>query len=383
MQWKLMLSMGALFALSSVGMLMAQEATPETVSPAVPTQPSLVGSTWQWEQFASGAEAFDVTTPENYTITFNEDGSVNIQADCNNVFGQYTANDDGTISIMMGPSTLMACPEGSHDQVFTLTLSLVSLYSFTDDGRLLLEAPADSGSLAFSPQAAEESAPSLVGVTWQWEQFASGAEAFEVSDPQNYTITFNEDGSVFARADCNNVIGQYTSEAEGSITIMLGAMTMVACPPGSLEQNFIAGLSNVSVYSFTEDSGLLLEAPVDSGSLLFSAQPQVTGTISYLQRIALPEDAFIRVQIEDVSRMDAPSVVIGEQIIQPAGAQVPIPFTVSYSENDIQEGHSYSISVRITDGNGNLLWITDTYIPVITNGNPTSDIEVNLVQVSS
>lgn len=229
---------------------------------------------------------------------------------------------------------------------------------------------------------AQETA-SLVGVTWQWEEFASGAEAFEVSDPQNYTITFNDDGSAFIRADCNRVFAQYTSESEGSISLMLGPTTLAGCPPGSLEQNFTAALSNVAVFSFTEDGGLLLEAPADSGSLLFSAQPQVTGTMSYLQRIALPEDAFIRVQIEDVSRMDAPSVVIGEQIITPAGAQVPIPFAVSYSANDIQEGHTYSLSVRITDGIGDLLWITDSYIPVITNGSPTSDIEVMLVQVSS
>ncbi|MBE2182015.1 MAG: META domain-containing protein [Anaerolineae bacterium] len=370
MKLKWLILFVALFMFSSVGMLMAQDSAP-----------SLVGTTWQWESFASGAEAFDVTNPENYTVTFNEDGSVNIQADCNSVFGQYTSEAEGSVAIMMGPSTLMACPEGSHDQVFTIALSQITMYSFMEDGRLLLEVPMDSGSLVFSEQVAE--APSLVGTTWQWESFASGAEAFDIEDPQNYTITFSEDGSLFGRADCNNIIMQYVANDDGTISIMPGISTLAACPEGSLDQQFTAALINVAVFSFTEDGGLLLEAQASSGSLLLSAQPQVTGTMSYMQRIALPEDAFIRVQIEDVSRMDMPSVVIGEQIIMPAGAQVPIPFAVSFSPNVIQESNRYSLSVRITDANGRLLWITDSSNPVITGGNPTSDIEVNLVQVSS
>ncbi len=67
------------------------------------------------------------------------------------------------------------------------------------------------------------------------------------------------------------------------------------------------------------------------GSLTLSAcgsssKESVTGTVTYLQRIALPPDAVVTIRIEDVSKADAPAEVIGEQVIQTEGAQVPIPF---------------------------------------------------------
>ena len=112
-----------------------------------------------------------------------------------------------------------------------------------------------------------------------------------------------------------------------------------------------------------------------------SNKATVTGTATYLQRIALPPDAVMTTRIEDVSKADAPAEVIGEQVIQTQGKQVPIPFEVSYDASQIQENHSYGLRVRIEDGTGKLLFINDTNVPVITRGNPTSDIEVILVQV--
>ena len=112
-----------------------------------------------------------------------------------------------------------------------------------------------------------------------------------------------------------------------------------------------------------------------------SNKATVTGTATYLQRIALPPDTVMTTRIEDVSKADAPAEVIGEQVIQTQGKQVPIPFEVSYDASQIQENHSYGLRVRIEDGTGKLLFINDTNVPVITRGNPPSDIEVILVQV--
>jgi len=107
----------------------------------------------------------------------------------------------------------------------------------------------------------------------------------------------------------------------------------------------------------------------------------VTGTVSYLQRIALPPDAVVIVKIEDTSKADAAAVTIGEQTIQTEGKQVPFSFSVPYDAKKIEANHRYSLRVRIEDGAGNLLFINDTNIPVITQKNPTQDIEVIVVQV--
>jgi putative lipoprotein len=103
----------------------------------------------------------------------------------------------------------------------------------------------------------------------------------------------------------------------------------------------------------------------------------VTGEVLYRERIAMPEGAVVTVRVSDVSRADAPADVIGEQVIETPG-NVPVKFSVGYDPAKIQPGHTYAVSARI-EVNGQLMWINTTHIPVITNGNPTSDVAV-LVQ---
>lgn len=107
----------------------------------------------------------------------------------------------------------------------------------------------------------------------------------------------------------------------------------------------------------------------------------VTGTVSYLVRMALPPESTVIVKIEDISFADAPSTVVGEQEIKTEGKQVPIPFNVTYDPDKIVDNHSYTISARILDGTGKLMFISDTIVPVITRGNPTENVEVIVVPV--
>jgi putative lipoprotein len=106
---------------------------------------------------------------------------------------------------------------------------------------------------------------------------------------------------------------------------------------------------------------------------------KVTGTVTYLQRIALPPTASIKVSLVDVSRADAPSTTIGEQVIQAGGKQPPFAFEIAYDPAKIEERNSYAVQVRIEDG-GKLLFISDTRHSVITRGAPTNvDIVVRQV----
>jgi len=118
-----------------------------------------------------------------------------------------------------------------------------------------------------------------------------------------------------------------------------------------------------------------------TGCVAPAGKPTVTGTVTYRERIALTPKAVVTVRIEDVSRADAPATVIGEQVIKTEGKQVPLPFAVAYQASDIVENHRYSMQVRIEDGNGRLIYISDTLIPVITMGSPTSGIEIVVVPV--
>jgi putative lipoprotein len=82
------------------------------------------------------------------------------------------------------------------------------------------------------------------------------------------------------------------------------------------------------------------------------------GEITYRERIALPPNAQVTVQLADVSLADAPAAIIGEQQISPAG-QVPIKFEIKFDPSVIQPNMTYALQARISVDN-QLWFITDT-----------------------
>lgn len=118
--------------------------------------------------------------------------------------------------------------------------------------------------------------------------------------------------------------------------------------------------------------GCKLDKPLNEAS--------ITGTVTYLQRMALPPNAIILVQLLDVSLADAPSKVIAEQTYTLGQRQVPVPFTLNYDSSKIDEKHSYSIRAKITLDDA-LRFLSDKSYPVITRGNP-STVDVILKPVA-
>ncbi len=90
----------------------------------------------------------------------------------------------------------------------------------------------------------------------------------------------------------------------------------------------------------------------------------ITGNIAYLQRIALPKDAIVKVELQDISLADAPAITLAKQQITPHGKQVPIPFKLTAKRSVFIPNMRYTISVRIENAAGALLWITDAIYPV-------------------
>ena len=93
---------------------------------------------------------------------------------------------------------------------------------------------------------------------------------------------------------------------------------------------------------------------------------RVTGTVTYRERIALPPDAVIEVQLLDVSLMDVAATLIAEQTITPQH-QVPIAFELPYDPADIDERLSYAVRATIRIGE-KAMFITNRSYPVLTRG---------------
>ena len=109
---------------------------------------SLPGS-WTWMVASDSINGpAEIANPENYILTFNEDGTVNVKADCNNAQGSYTA-DDSSLSIQLGPTTMVYCGDDSHSDDFLKYLGFAAIYFF-QDGNLLIDLMADGGTMGFT-----------------------------------------------------------------------------------------------------------------------------------------------------------------------------------------------------------------------------------------
>ena len=98
-----------------------------------------------------------------------------------------------------------------------------------------------------------------------------------------------------------------------------------------------------------------------------AAKRTLTGEVTYRERIALPPNAVLSVQLADVSLADAPAAIIGERMVAPAG-QVPINFEISFDPQVIRPNMTYALQARITVDD-QLLFTTDTRLQV----DPLSD----------
>ncbi len=92
----------------------------------------------------------------------------------------------------------------------------------------------------------------------------------------------------------------------------------------------------------------------------------VSGTTAYRQRIAMPPDAVLSVQLEDVTLADAPSPVLAEFSEHFGDRQVPIAFTLPIPKTAIHANHRYNLRASITVG-GTLRFTTTRRYPVLTD----------------
>lgn len=91
------------------------------------------------------------------------------------------------------------------------------------------------------------------------------------------------------------------------------------------------------------------------------AEDVIRGVASYRERLMLPPQAVFEARLEDVSRADAPSRVLGQSQI--TGANSPIRFAIPYVREMISARSRYTVSARITV-DGELWFVNDTRTPV-------------------
>lgn len=236
-------------------------ASPPPSAPQV-TSSQLVGVTWRWEQTQmNNGDIFTPDNPNNYTLQFMEDGSLSLQADCNQGSGIYTVESQA-LTLVLGPMTLVACPPGSLADQFLTNLKGTAIYFFEGDN-LLIDLMADSGTMRFSPQSME-----LAGTSWTATGINNGQAAVtSLVAGTEITANFGADGSLTGSAGCNNYNATYQTEGNGLI-ISPATTTRMACsqPEGLMaqEMQYLAALETVATYQLQGDK---LELRTAEGAL--------------------------------------------------------------------------------------------------------------------
>ncbi len=119
-------------------------------SSANPTN-DLSGTSWQLVQF-QGSDDTTLTPddPSKYTVTFETDGQVSLQVDCNRGRGSWTSSEPNQLQLSELALTRAMCPPGSlHDRIvqdWTAVRSYV-----LEEGHLFLSLMADGGIYEFEP----------------------------------------------------------------------------------------------------------------------------------------------------------------------------------------------------------------------------------------
>lgn len=168
---------------------------------------------------------------------------------------------------------------GSHMQ--RLSLLTISLFLFvltacgggeeepTPIPTVELPTPLPPATSTPTPDAGMESVISLQAQPWQWIAHldqATGETA--VPNPQSYTVTFQENGAIDVKADCNNATGTYITAGD-SLTIELGPTTMAECLPGSQSSQFLTLIGSAASYNISGDL-LRIDLFADAGNLTFN-----------------------------------------------------------------------------------------------------------------
>jgi uncharacterized lipoprotein YbaY len=80
---------------------------------------------------------------------------------------------------------------------------------------------------------------------------------------------------------------------------------------------------------------------------------------------------------------DAPAQVIAETSDLVPAAATEIPFELPYDAAAISETGIYAVRARVNAADDSLLYVSDTFIPVITGEAPTEGVSVALVEAAA
>lgn len=345
---------------------------PAPTEETVVSDSSLAGTTWLLVEL----NGEPLVPRSQITAQFNENGAVSGSSGCNNYTAAYEV-DRNNITFNMSPAatTLMACPGPimKQETAYLEALAAAETFEIAEDQLILYDA--DGKPVAIYMAVSQD----LAGKAWLVVSYNNDTgSVVGVNANTQITAAFGHDGQLTGNASCNDYFGPYEAEDNNIVMGPFGT-TRKLCPDPVMDQEsqYLAALETAATYKF---DGITLNMRTADDATAVNMQPvtTVSGNVTNVDNAPIPDGAILTVQIQDTSLQDVAATVIGEQVIENPG-QFPIAYEVAYDRGDIASPQ-YTMSARITAADGTLLFINDTAIQVITNGE-TEDVEIPVIQV--
>jgi putative lipoprotein len=107
--------------------------------------------------------------------------------------------------------------------------------------------------------------------------------------------------------------------------------------------------------------GFLISGIANSEIMDTEGMKTIVGSVWYRERMLLPPNAEILINLEEVARADAPSNLISSTRFAPEGGQ-PWAFSLAYDPGKLHDKGRYVLRARI-EANGRLLFTSTEHIP--------------------
>jgi len=218
-----------------------------TVDSRTPKTSSLTGTSWQLTSFASasGSTAKATAAPSAGTLVFAAKGKLSGSTGCNSFNGTY-AQSASSLTITVGPMTLMACSGAAATQETAVLANLEMVDAFVAGSKLQLK----SGNSTVLTYKAVPTG--IAGTSWKATGINNGKGGV-VSDANTSKVTavFTSEGAVSGNGGCNTYSASFTTTGKNGLKLGPAISTMMACEPSSVmttEQQYFAALAKVANY---------------------------------------------------------------------------------------------------------------------------------------
>jgi uncharacterized lipoprotein YbaY len=190
------------------------------------------------------------------------------------------------------------------------------------------------------------------------------------------TARFGQDGLVSGSAGCNSYHAEFAVQGQ-TLTVGPVATTRRTCMDKKAmdqESAFLAALDSAVTWEIRADR---LQLRSESGSLAVDLVSALTGRVSCPDLLGLIEGTRLSIQLQDVSRADAPAKLMAEQVVAVSADQIPYHFTLAFDPAEIDARNSYQL--RATVGlDSTMLYTTTRAVPVLTRDSGQFGVELVL-----